>query len=722
MNGRMRLAASLIAICGAFDANPGWALDAQVLSSRPNMVTGGDALIKVTGVTAAPNVTVGTRDVSGAFAADPKGGFVGLVAGLVDGTNTLTVKAGTEQKTLTLINHPINGTLFAGPQQQPYVCENELHGLAKAADANCTAPTAIEYQYRNTKGAWAKFDPAAPRPADIGMTTTSEGNTVPLIVRLEKGVINRAAYVIGLLHDPAAGPPPSPTRRTPGWNGRLVYSYAGGLLAGYHMGTVIGAMDAAKAYVGGVQNQFYETLIEQGYAQAASSLNAFRTTTNDVVSAESMAKVKERFIELYGAPLYTVGTGGSGGSMQQHLIANNYPGLLDGIFPRISYPDAMTFFWPLYDCDLLVTYFKETKQPWTEMQKDLVSGKKSYHYCPSNGVSYTNQNLRVDVACDPAVKDAVTFGDIKQPRCTYQDNLVNIFGTDPKTGFARNPWDNIGVQYGLSALNEGSISFEQFIDINAKIGGHDVNGRPVPQRITGDPEALRIVYATGRINDAGAGLAEIPIIDMRGYTDGSCSVAPCPPRAYTAVDIHDGYHSETMRARLLAANGTADNHVMMIAFETGDRGPDAPLSKMTMAALAPMDKWLTGIANDTSSRTKIEKIRAHRPAELVDSCYTNTTTKITDWKRCQQLFPYFSNARMVAGAPLMDDVFKCQIKAVDPKDYAKPLTAAQLAAAKAAFPEGVCDWSKPGVGRTKLGGTWAFYSGNARVEFLGSAK
>ena len=29
---------------------------------------------------------------------------------------------------------------------------------------------------------------------------------------------------------------------------------------------------------------------------------------------------------------------------------------------------------------------------------------------------------------------------------------MNIWGRDPKTGFARRPMDNIGIQYGLTAL------------------------------------------------------------------------------------------------------------------------------------------------------------------------------------------------------------------------------------------------------------------------------
>lgn len=52
---------------------------------------------------------------------------------------------------------------------------------------------------------------------------------------------------------------------------------------------------------------------------------------------------------------------------------------------------------------------------------------------------------------------------------THWADLVNIYGTD-ESGFARSPWDNVGVQYGLGALNDGAITPEQFLDVNATIG------------------------------------------------------------------------------------------------------------------------------------------------------------------------------------------------------------------------------------------------------------
>jgi hypothetical protein len=81
----------------------------------------------------------------------------------------------------------------------------------------------------------------------------------------------------------------------------------------------------------------------------------------------------------------------------------------------------------------------------------------------------------------------------------------------------------------------------------------------------------------------------------------------------------------------------------------------------------------------------------------------------TDSQQCQRTYPYHLNPRMVAGGPVTDDVFKCALKAVDPADYQPRLSAAQLAAVKAAFPNGVCDFSKAPVGDWPLVSTWLSY-------------
>ena len=67
---------------------------------------------------------------------------------------------------------------------------------------------------------------------------------------------------------------------------------------------------------------------------------------------------------------------------------------------------------------------------------------------------------------------------------------------------------------------------------------------------------------------------------------------------------------------------------------------------------------------------------------------------------CRAAFPYFGAPRIAAGGPAAHDVLKCQLRPFNPLDYlavAVPFTDDQLARLRAAFPNGVCDWTKPGV-------------------------
>ena len=57
-------------------------------------------------------------------------------------------------------------------------------------------------------------------------------------------------------------------------------------------------------------------------------------------------------------------------------------------------------------------------------------------------------------------------------------------------------------------------------------------------------------------------------------------------------------------------------------------------------------------------------------------------------------------------APITDDVMKCQLKPIDPKDYAVTFTPAQMRELQGIFPNGVCDYTKPGVGQGPPAGTY----------------
>ncbi|HEX2542657.1 MAG TPA: DUF6351 family protein [Caldimonas sp.] len=708
-------AAGLIALLAGCGGNGHDTPQVQVepLSARAETVSGGDVLVRLRSSDgdrlAAATVQVNGRDVSNAFRPDPdSNGLIGLVTGLSAGANTLTASSAADAAVrgqVTLVNHPVTGPVFSGPHQTPYVCELNSFGLGPALDANCSAATRVDYFYRSTAtNTFVALDTAAPRPANVATTTTTEGATVPYIVRREMGTVNRSVYLIAFLHEPGT-PLPDPWTRTAGWNGRLLYSFGGGVRAGYHQGRSVGGLSAATSHL---EHALYgDYPLARGYAIAAGSQNVFGTNASDLISAETMLMVKERFTEQFGVPRYTIGIGESGGSMQQHTIANNYPGSLDGLLPGRSYPDVMTFLQPLFDCELLTNTLDAPGSTWTQAQKTAASGLASFTYCRSNGTRYPN--LR-PTNCDPVPLPGppLVYNAQTNPtgaRCTFQDNLVNVYGKDPATGFARRPFDNVGVQYGLDAFNAGTITFAQFADLNARIGGFDIDGNIIPGRMVGNTQALEISYQTGRLND-GTSLAGVPIIDIRSYLDADL--------ADGTSDVHNAYHSRTMRQRLVAANGNAANHVILTTATLGTLALDqstanGPLRTVHREALDRMDQWLAAIRADTSSRSKAEKVARLKPADLVDACYPAATQKVTDAATCAAMFPYSEDPRMAAGGPVTSDVFKCTLKPVSAADYTAQLSTAQLDTLRTIFPDGVCDWSRPGVGQQARVGTWLTY-------------
>jgi hypothetical protein len=208
-----------------------------------------------------------------------------------------------------------------------------------------------------------------------------------------------------------------------------------------------------------------------------------------------------------------------------------------------------------------------------------------------------------------------------------------------------------------------------------------VDGTIVSARTVADSDALRIAYETGRLNDASRGLSAVPIIDVRPYTDGD-------------DDVHDIVASHITRARLIAANGHADNQV----FRT--YAPGTPIQAAQRGVLDAMDQWLSSIARDAApARTALEKVVRNKPGGLVDSCFSASLEPTSDQARCRQLFPVSSNPRLVAGSPLTHDRLKCELKPVDRGDYGMPLSDAQVASVRAVFPQGVCDYSRPGPGQ-----------------------
>ena len=677
------------------------AYELQVLSGRPDMVTGGDVLVAVRAAQDADlsdlRVTLDGADVTAAFRPAPAGGLVGLVEGLPrESELALATADGAPLGAVSLVNHPIEGPVFSGPHEQPFVCETEAFEmpsggtLGAALDANCSIARRIDYVYRSADGELKPLADPSARPADAASTTTLTGATVPYIVRIETGAINRAIYQIALLHDPSAADP-GPWTPSPGWNGRLVYTFGGGCVNGWFR---------QGNRTGGVTD---DVMLGQGYAVASSSLNVYANNCNDLLAAETMMMVKERFVEGYGAPRYTIGWGCSGGSYQNHQIADNYPGLLDGIIPGCSFPDVGFGTIPMItDARLLNHYFQNGGAgQFTEEEQAAVAGFLVLETMPR--VSINAGRITVGEFCPDALPEAARYHPTDNPggaRCDVYEHYVNVYGRDAESGFARRPLDNVGVQYGLQALNDGAITTAQFLDLNAGIGGYDGDGHFRPERTVGDPDALRLAYETGRLTNGGGGLAATPIIDYRAYSDDR-----------ELGDVHTRYHSFSMRERLQKANGRTDNHIMLV--EDDRHGLYSSASPVLAGALRQMDRWLENLAADTSDDPPADKVARAKPADLTDACWTRDDepvrieeTQVRGSGRCEELYPSPPSPREVAGAPLTSDVPKCRLKPIDPGDYGVELTSDEMDRLRGIFPDGVCDWSQPGVGQTGLSGTW----------------
>ena len=170
-----------------------------------------------------------------------------------------------------------------------------------------------------------------------------------------------------------------------------------------------------------------------------------------------MMMVKERFIEAYGAPRHTIGWGCSGGSYQNHQIADNYPGLLDGIIPGCSFPDVGFGTIPMItDARLLDNYFAHAGHgEFTAEEQRAVAGFLVLATMPN--VSINAGRITVGEFCPDVLPEALEYHPTDNPsgaRCDVYEHYVNIYGRDAASGFARRTLDNVGVQYGLQALND----------------------------------------------------------------------------------------------------------------------------------------------------------------------------------------------------------------------------------------------------------------------------
>lgn len=705
------------------------ALRLEVVSSQAEYVTGGDALVAVEvtddGIDPADvELSAGDTDVTDAFAADPDDDrrLVGLIGDLdkaEDGDTVVTATAGDESAELTLTDHDTRGPLFSGEELPLAACTTHLFGLDESTpDDGCFAPTKVTWQYIDQDDLYHPLDDPTQVPDDVATVEQGEGDDavgVPLVVRTETGVLNRSVYQITMLEPQPDGDATGAGEiDTSAWNDRLVYRFGGGC------GTTF-----TQGYLGtGAPAQ---ELLEQGYAFTTATFNTYQVMCNDMLSAETASMVKEHFVEAYGEPVHTIGEGGSGGAIQQILIAQNYPGLLDGIVPTVPFPDALSIGGGVFDCSLLSAYYATPGGQALDLdQRAAVNGHGVASTCDLWTASFAT-NIDPVAACtfDVAAVFGAAGGNSDLPsvpaddiydaetnpdgwRCDVWESNVAITGRDPDTGYANSGYDNEGIQYGLDALNVGTLTADEFLDLNEGIGGFDIDGQGQPERSVVPDELAGRAYTTGRVSGPYGGLPDTPIILVNVYTD-------------MAGDIHDRVRSFQVMDRLVD-DGNVPDTVSLWTYGAGEGGSivatlTGALGSLVAEPTMVMDEWLTAAEERQADEggSWQDALSTAKPPEAESRCTVGddeiTGPDANEDPACVEAYPIHEEPRLAAGAPRSGDILKCQridvADAVDGGDvYEVDLTDAQVDRLSDIFATGVCDYTQPAVGQAEPDGVW----------------
>ncbi|MEX2582663.1 MAG: DUF6351 family protein [Gemmatimonadota bacterium] len=618
---------------------------------------------------------------------------------------------------------------------------------------DCEVDVQYGYLYKATGGDWRVAESLAAIPdAGVATTRTTEGHEVPFVVHLERGTVDRFIYSVAMLAPVGEASPRQPD--TSLWNRRLLFSLQGGVAIGHTQGSW--SQSAA----------LYEPALQQGYAVINSTGLRTNSHYNLIRGGRTAVMLKEHFVENYGEPLYTVAVGGSGGAIQQYVYQQNHPDLLDGGVPQYAYPDMITQTIHTGDCELLEHYFERTAAAnprWRDVtertkvvglnaeQRPVISDgarrqfNQLYEAYSAAGLPTPDGWNRDDVVpmteCRPGwygltpLSMNPTFtnvrgieqmaGGVPDVKWTHWDDAKDVYGVDAD-GWARQTWDNVGVQYGLEAVRGGGISPDEFLHLNAYIGGWKHASEMVPEgcpirgdlcdvpeqfdpwsarqmnlspggdqpapRTEGDAVGIRNAWANGHVF---RGHLNIPVIEWRHYLEHQ-------------LDMHNTQQSFASRQRIAEEMG---DHERQLVWFT-DARPGQPQVDHTPEALAVLHDWITNIKANPAAG-----IAGNKPASATDRCWNTDGTLIAEgdgvWAgvlddrspgECTRAFPLYSTSRRVAGAPYSGDVFKCATMPVRAA-VARGLygswrpTEQQIVRLEQIFPTGVCDYTQPPLGQ-----------------------
>ncbi len=686
-----------------------------MLSNRADLISGGDALISVGAAKHhALRASVNGKRLPAASFHRSGRSRMALLTGLHVGRNVVRLRSGHGRVThATIIDHASGGPIFSGPQVEPWVCKN-----SGATDSQCDQPPTVSYEYMSsvTHG-FLPYDPTSP-PPDVASTTTQAGKTVPFVIRVETGYLDRDQYQFAVVADPDK--PWKPWQPQAQWNHKLLIAHGASCAIDHQSGSApsVTGDTVGVSVAPSVGSSSPTTALGLGFAVMSTALDNAGHNCNLATEAESLIMAKEHLIETLGTLRFTIGTGCSGGSLAQQQIANAYPGVYQGILPQCSFPDAWSTGQQLVAYHLTRAYVEDPSQwgagvIWDPLSTAAIEGHPNH----VNAIAF--DSIYWTALADPTNPCAgVSAGERYDPstnpegaRCTLADYMINVLGPRPRRiwspqekaighGFGAIPLSDVGVQFGLGALHAGDISPAQFVDLNEKIGGFTIDLQHTLKRTQATRGSLRNAYRSGAVNETN-NLKGTAIIDLRGPDPGA---------------FHDAYRSFAMRARLEREEGHfPKNHVLWYGSTPLIGDPT-----YTTKGLLAMDEWLSAVAKDKRHVSLAKKVAEDRPKNVHDRCSNINGVKKVSLPGvgpvCKNALVQtrFGTPATVAGESIATDSNRCRLKPLRRNDY-YPIrfTQAQFLALKNVFPTGVCDFSKQGV-EQQATVPWQTYQRDAR--------
>jgi hypothetical protein len=663
-------------------------LSIKTLSARADVVSGKHVFTKIDMPSGAKmaylKVKLNGHSIRHRFKRRGNGKVEGLIKGLQHGKNTVIAKVKGEKAKLKITDAPLGGPVFAGPQVQPWTCQSS------ATNAKCKRSVHHKDEYLPAGTAFDGSDPAdsvtasdfvryhpkhPPAKHDIATATTNQGDTVPFIIRRYSGYLDRDQFRLAMLYQP--GKKWKPWAAQPQYNHRLVVT------GGRGCDTRFGA--------GSAPNPLNARLLGAGYLIMSSALDNAGEDCNLVTEAESVVMVKQYVIDHFGTVRYTIGSGCSGGSVTQEQVANAYPGIYQGLTPGCSFPDVWSTQMERRDYLILLKYFERPKKwsksvNWTGKRVDAVFDRPGFSVPVTFPYRISTMIGGPSQPCPDVPRSKVySKGNPNGVKCDLSDYMRNVFGV-ASSGFAHYAFDNAGVQYGLSALDDGMLSKSDFVDVNSQAGGINYLGRYTKKRTDPDPTALRRAYQSGAVN-MGNTMDKVAIIDLRGPDD---------------TDIHDTFRSFSMQARLQSEFGTSANQVMWRGSEPLHGDP----SFLDDSVFA-MDEWLGAVHADNRQVPLATKIIEDKPADVTDRCTDGNGNEEPE-SVCDKTVPVYGSPRMAAGESIADDTLQCQLQPLSKSDYPVTFSKKQWRKLKAAFPNGVCNYNVSGM-KEQNGIPWLTY-------------